>query len=285
MSEGGRRRRRSDGDGGGHRRRRRRREEDEEAEEDDGHRRGGGGGGGDGGGLVKQTRACDPQWLINMRAYLGPENRDRTLCYLCRAARHDSAMCSMQAWDEMAAIFRKGQLETDPVVNAWNLSRHFELNIRRPANRHLKRGQTPIPELRAVDIYWHFKKHILEASNEVFETIRSIKEYEDDLLGSARKAIVKADGTMSFAVRKKYTPHLKAVWAEKRMWLSLQPHRLAMYNPTYGINVSDVSAFANKNQNFVQTNVEDYLAKETAKRARSEAGAVTTTGGGGKRGR
>ena len=217
---------------------------------------------------VTQSRACDPEWLTRMRDYLGEPNMNRTRCFLCRAARHDSALIQMKPWNDMAEIYRKGQLETDPIANAYTLSRHFETEIRQPANSKLKRDQRPIPELRAVDIFWHFKMHILEATNEVYNTIRDIKETETLLFGTLRKAIIKADGRPGFAARKKIIPLLKTVWAEKRQWLSLRPDRMAFYNPVYGLNVADVSAFANKNQKWEQINVEDYLGKELAKRAR-----------------
>jgi len=264
MSEPHHRRHRSSS---GHRRRHRRREEDGDDDADGDH--GPRAGDGPPEGLVKQTKACDEQWYINMVEYLGPvTTEDRALCWLCRAARHDSALIPMAAFNDMAEIFKKGQLETDPVVNAWNLSAHFEVKIRQVANSHLRKRQTPIPELKAVDIYWHFRMHIFEASNEVFNTIQDIKAYERDLLGSCRKAIIKADGTHSFAVRKKYTEHLNKVWTQKRLWLMMRPERSAFYNPVYGLNVSDVAVFANKNRYYVQANVEDYLAKESAKRVR-----------------
>ena len=210
--------------------------------------------------------------------YLGPETtQDRALCWLCRASRHDSAMLPLEAFNKMAEIFKKGQLETDPVVNAWNLSMFFETKIRQVANSHLKKHQTPIPELKAVDIYWHFKMHIFEASNEIFETIQTIKATERDLLGSARKAIIKADGKESFSVRKKYIEPLNKVWTQKRQWLMMRPERSTFYNPVYGLNISDVAVFANKNRYFVQANVEDYLAKESAKRVRLDPSAGTSS--------
>lgn len=221
---------------------------------------------------MAQTKACEPEWIVRMRAYLGNPNMNRTQCFLCRAARHDSALVQMSPWNEMAEIYRRGQLETDPIANAYTLSRHFEWKLRRPANDNLKAGQTPVPELRAVDIYWHFKMHMLEASNEVYNTLREIKDTEYLLINDLRKPVIKADGRRGYSARKKIVPLLNMIWTQKRQYMALKPERLAFYNPTYGLNVADVSAFANKNQNWQQINVEDYLIKATAERSKSGGG-------------
>jgi len=217
-----------------------------------------------------------------MRAYLGNPNMNRTQCFLCRAGRHDSALVQMSPWNEMAEIYRRGQLETDPIAVAYTLSRHFEFQIRQPANDNLKAGQVPVPELRAVDIYWHFKMHMLEASNELYNTIREIRSAEYLLIGDLRKPVIKADGKRGYSARKKIVPLLNMIWTQKRQYMSLKPERMAFHNPTYGLSVADVSAFANKNQNWQQINVEDYLSKETAKRAKVTQGSAE---GGAKRSR
>lgn len=172
----------------------------------------------------------------------------------------------------MAEIYRKGQLETDPIANAYTLSKYFEYQIRRPANARLKAGQIPIPELKAVDIFWHFKMHMLEASNEVYNTLRDIRDTEHLLIGGLRKAIIKADGRRGYAARKKIVPLLNMIWTQKRQWMGMKPERCAFYNTTYGLNVADVSAFANKKQNWEQINVEDYLCKQMAKSAKVSTG-------------
>lgn len=275
-----RRRHRRSGGGSGHRRRRNR--DDEEAEEE----RDGGGEERNEGQILEQTKACDPEWIVEMRAYLGEPNKNRTRCFLCKAARHDSALVQMEPWNEMAEIYRKGQLETDPIANAWTLSRHFEVNVRQEANKRLKKGQPPVPAMRAVDIYYHFRMHMLEASNEVFNTIREIKNTEYLILSVLRKPILKADGRPGFAPRKKLIPLLKSIWSEKRQWMSMRPERLCFYNPVYGLNVADVSAFANKNRKWAQINVEDYLVKETSKRTKLIGDGSSGGGGaGGGRGR
>lgn len=130
---------------------------------------------------AEQTSAHPPPTLAYIEAYLGQPTRDRSLCWLCKVARTDSTAIAMKRYNEMVTMFIRSRIDTDPVVLAMEMAKFFEFHIRRPANKFRQPRQQEVPELRAVDIYWHFKVHMKESSNRLLQRLEELQEIGDTI--------------------------------------------------------------------------------------------------------
>lgn len=206
--------------------------------------------------------------MVYLSAYLGEPTDDRSKCWFCRSARTNSTAISFKAWNQLVGMYQKSRVDTDPIVLAMEMARHFEYEIRRPANKFRSRDQSEVPEQRPIDIYWHFRKHLKESSNRLLQRIEELQEIGDSLYETCLyKPVRDVRGRVVLVPRKKYIePYLKIVTAE-RLLRKERPERMFLYANDYSLDASAFNGFANKQRPYYLDNMPSYvLGSKDAKR-------------------
>ena len=256
----GRPRGRPRGSRGGNRRRRGRREDEDEASA--------GGEEPDVGGdvqeperreLIKQTNITIPDELVIIRAFLGPATLDQTKCWLCRAWVTRSPQLSLKLWNKLAELYRDGLIECSPAVNALNCYRFFVIHIKNRANRRLKPGQQPIPEVSAADIYVHCSMHIKEPSNQHWAEMQELKTLKDGIARAMWKPVRTIEGDIIKVPKRKYIKPFLDTLARSAQHRKCDPRTFFGYNPVYSVSLSTANPFANQNRAWEVENLPDAM--------------------------
>lgn len=83
-----------------------------------------------------------------------PEKEHRT-CWACNDGLATDVPINTNALDRMQEMLERNFRTMDHVVLAGKLHRHFMTHVWEPANRNLRPGETPIPEWRKADMWYH----------------------------------------------------------------------------------------------------------------------------------
>lgn len=198
--------------------------------------------------------------MAYIEAYLDRPNPDRSKCWFCKSGRTNSAAISFKAWNQLMTMYRRSRVDTDPVVLAMEMQIFFEKYIRKPANKYRSREQEEIPEQRAIDIYWHCRKHIKEASNRLIQRLDELQEAADTIYEqNLYKPIRNVRGEVRLVVRKKELDAYLKLVKEERMMRKERPERMVLFSNDYCLDTSDVRGFANVQRPFYMDNMPSYL--------------------------
>jgi len=157
----------------------------------------------------------------------------------------DSTAISLKKYNQMMRMYLKSRVDTDPIGLAQELEQFFEVEIRQEANANLREGQTPIPRLRAADIYWHCRRHIKDASNRLLQRIDELQEIGDSMFENAMfKPVVNARGRTVLIPRKKYINTYLKVVTQERLLRRERPESHFLYTQDYALG-SEVHGFIN----------------------------------------
>lgn len=209
------------------------------------------------------TLAHPPPSIIYLDSYLGYPTRDRSKCWGCKSGRANSTAVSLRRYNEMINMYRRGRIDTDPVVLAIELFLFFEFFIRRPANKFKMAHQPEIPIWSARDIYEHMRKHIKEASNRIYVRLDQVTEAIDTIYENGLyKPVKNVMGNWVPMVRKKYIEPFLDLIKEERALAKLEPSKMFMFSNEYSITTSEVATFINKRKGFYLENPPSYVLAE-----------------------
>lgn len=217
---------------------------------------------------LKQTPAIEPPSLIRARAILGPEKPLRADCYLCKAARVDSGATACRFWVDMTHMYRQDRVDTDSCVSALNRAKKFAVMAKK-ANKNLEPGQEPIPILSPMEIWWHDKFHLKDASSRIENTIERYQEIEDTIEGQMYVMQRDAAGRIRPAVDLACIKPLIEVTKEKRAFMQLRAREMHLYATDYDVNVATVTPWANMRRPVYVANMPDVTKRHKAKRVKT----------------
>jgi hypothetical protein len=222
---------------------------------------------------IEHTKACPAPSLARVMAYFGrPPDEDPLDCWFCQAARLDSTAISMRRMNEMVDMYLRALLNTDQVALVIQLAKFFEFLIRQPANAKLQAGQHAIPPQHPIQIYWHIRIHVVEASNVLFQRASQLKEAADTI--SMRQLYEKqydSDGNLFRAVRPEMVKPWLAILKEERLMRKEQPERMFLYSAAWAITPGSVNGFVNVDRPFYLENMPAYALGDGSGPAQGQA--------------